>query len=212
MLFGVPRLKRTFSALAVSILATALLVSCGSSSSGTKAPSGLTFRAFVSNPLHLGSLGQIVPAIEIVDASTDILSTVPISLGGVLPDAGMMVVSPKKDVTLVVSPSSNRIAVVNNATETASTGISLPGPTESLLVWTDGVSAFVAVPSAPVPGQAAGGVGRIDISNGTVTANIPVPGAHYIVSSPTGNLILVFSDNSDSVTLVFPGLLGSGSQ
>jgi hypothetical protein len=212
MLFGVPRLKKTLSALAVSVLASALLVSCSSSSSTKQGPSGLKFRAFVSNPLHLISTGAIIPALEIVDATTDVLSAAGVSLSGVLPDAGMLVLSPKKDRTLVVSPSSNRIAIVDNATESTTISIVLPGATESLFVWTDDTSVFLAIPSAPFLGQAAGGVGRIDISTGVVTANIPVPGAHYLVPSPTGNQILIFSDNSDSVTLLFPALLGTGGQ
>jgi hypothetical protein len=213
MLFGVPRLKKSLFALAVSFLGSALLVSCGSYSSGTKPPSGLTFRAFVSNPLHESNTGAIFPALEIVDASKDIISaTAGVSLAGVLPDAGMMALSPKRDRTLVVSPSSNVIAVVDNATEVTATAIALPAPTESLFVWTDNTSAFVAIPNAPIPGQSPGGVGRFNIVTAAVTATIPIPGAHYLVSSPTGNQILVFSDNSDSVTLLFPALLGTGSQ
>ncbi len=206
-------MKRSLSVFLVSILASGLLVSCSSSSNSTQqTKSGLTFRAFVSNPLHLGPTGGIFPALQIVNATTDVLSLAAVSLSGVLPDAGMMVVGPKKDRTLVVSPSSNRIAVVDNTSESVTTAISLPGATESLFVWTDDTSAFVAIPSAPVLGQPAGGVGRYNILTGATTAIIPVPGAHYLVPSTTGNQILVFSDNSDLVTLLFPGLLGTGSQ
>jgi hypothetical protein len=212
MLFGVPRLKRRSIALAVSLLGSALLVSCGSYSSSGTAPSKLTFRAFVSNPLFENSSGTISPALNIVDATKDLQSAGGVSLSGVLPDAGMMVLTPKQDFTLVVSPASNRIAVVNNSTEAAAGVFSLPGSTESLFVWTDNTSAFFAMPTAPLQGQAPGIVGRVDIVTDTNTAIIPVPGAHYLVSSPTGNQILVFSDNSDAVTLLFPGLLGTGAQ
>jgi hypothetical protein len=151
-------------------------------------------------------------ALEIVDATKDIQSLAGVSLAGVVPDAGMMVVSPKKDKTLVVSPSSNVIAVVDNATESASAVVGLPGATESLFVGTDDTSAFAAMPNAPVAGQALGGVGKLDISNGAIAAVIPVPGAHYLVPSPSGNQVLIFSDNSDAVTLFFPSLLGTGGQ
>ena len=204
-------MKRSLSALVVSVLGT-LLVSCNSYSNRTQGSSGLPFRAFISNPLHLTISGAVIPAIDIVDATKDVLSPAGVSLSGLLPDAGMMVVSPKKDRTLVVSPTSDRIAVLDNKTESATTEIGLPGGTESLFVWTDDISAFVAIPNAPEPGQQAGGVGRIDITTGAVTATIPVPGAHYLVPSPTGNQVLIFSDNSDSVTLLFPSLLGTGGQ
>jgi hypothetical protein len=212
MLFGVPRLKKSLIALTVSFLASALLVSCGGYSSSGQPPSKVTFRAFVSNPLSQIGGGAILPVLNIVDATNDVVSAAAVSLAAAMPDAGMMVVSPQKDQTLVVGPASDRIAVVDNATEAANAVIVLPGATESLLVWTDDTSAFVAMPSAPEPGQAAGSVGWFDISSGATKATIPVPGAHYVVPSPTGNQILVFSDNSDAVTLLFPALLGTGSQ
>ena len=65
---------------------------------------------------------------------------------------------------------------------------------------------------APVFGQSPGAVDRLSHSQTAFTAVIPVPGAHYLVPSPSGNQILVFSDNSNSVTLLFPALLGTGSQ
>ena len=214
MLFGVPRLKKSLSALLVSGFVVVALVSCSNSSSSGSQQGGskLKFRAFVSNPLDENSSGVIFPALNIVDATKDIASSAGVSLSGVLPDAGMMVLTPKQDRTLVVSPSSNRIAVVNNSTEAATGVFGLPGATESLLVWTDNTSAFIAIPNAPISGQAPGAVGRANIVTSANTAIIPIPGAHYLVSSPTGNQILVFSDNSDAVTLLFPALLGTGSQ
>lgn len=213
MLFGVPRLKKTVIGLAGCVLGTALLVSCGGSSSGTTAPSALKFRAFVSNPLHLNiTTGQVVPAIEIVDATHDILSASGVSLAGLLPDVGMLEVSPKKDRTLAVSEVGNQVAVVNNQAESGLVSTGISGNTESLLFWTDSVTAFVAIPSAPILGQAPGAVERIDTTSVATTASVPIPGAHYLVSSPTGNQILVFSDSSDSVTLLYPSLLGTGSQ
>jgi len=211
MLFGVPRLKKSLSAL-FALAWVVSLVSCSGSSSGTPAPSGVKFRAFVSNPVHLSATGAIIPALEIVNASKDILAASGVSLATLLPDAGMMVVSPKKDRTVVVSEFGDQIAVVSNSSEAGLASTSLSGNTESLFIWTDDVSAFVAIPTAPVLGQAPGAVGRINIGNGTTTAVIPVPGAHFVVPSPTGNQILVFSDNSDAVTLLYPGLLGTSSQ
>lgn len=212
MLFGVPRLKKTLIALVACIFASALLISCGSSYSNG-APTGTPkFRAFVSNPLHFTTTGQIIPALEVVDASKDLLSGTGVSLSGLLPDAGMMVVSPKNDLTLVVSQTGSQLAVVNNATQTGSGATGLSGVTESVLAWTDDATAFVAVPSAPVFGQPPGGVARLSVTSGASAGVIPVPGAHYLVSSPSGNQILIFSDNSNSVTLLYPGLIGTGGQ
>jgi hypothetical protein len=209
---GVPRLKRTLRGLSVLILLAPVLVSCGyKGSSNNQNHSGLKFRAFVSNPLHPLSTGGGTPVLEIVDASKDVLSNFPISLAGSVSDAGIMAMSPKKDRTLVFSPGSNALALVDNATESASGSVSLPGATESFFVWTDNTTAFVAVPGAAVPGQSSGGVGRINISSGAITATIPVPGAHYLVQSPSGNQILVISDTANAVSVLFPNLIDSGT-
>jgi hypothetical protein len=210
MPFGVPRLKKIVI-LAVCILACALLVSCGGSSSTTKPPSNLTFRAFVSNPLH-PTTGGIMPALDIVDATNDLLSTAGVSLSGLMPNAGLMVVSPKKDFTLVVSQTGNQIAIVSNAKESGLGSTTLSGTTESVVVGSDDTTAFVAIPQAPVFGQSPGAVDRLNLSQTALTAVIPVPGARYLVLSPSGNQTLVFSDNSNSVTLLFPALLGSTLQ
>src|SRR5258708_29088593 len=179
MLFGVgvPGLKRTLSACVVSILISVGLVSCSSYNAPNNARSGLKFRAFVSNPLHPGSSGGGVPVLEIIDASKDVLSPTAVSLIGAEPDAGFMVESPKRDRTLVFSPSNNGLAIVDNAQESVASTLTLPGATESMFVWTDNNTAFIAVPSVPIAGQASpGGVGRINISSGAITATIGIPG------------------------------------
>jgi hypothetical protein len=212
MLFGVPRLRKNLIALAVLMLTSALLVSCGGYSSTSQGSSHLTFRVFVSNPLHASGSGTTFPALEIVDATKDVLSPYGVSLSGVMLDAGLMTVSPKKDLTLVVSPSSDRIAVVNNATEAVVGAVILPGSIESVLMAADDTTGFVAIPNASVPGQPAGSVGELNVATTTLKAIIPVPAAHYLVPSPSGNQILIFSDNSNSVTLLFPSLIGANSQ
>jgi hypothetical protein len=149
-----------------------------------------------------------------MDASKDILSNIFISLTTTfsVTSAGIMSVSPNHDRTLVGSPADSKLAIVDNVKETIVGSFTLPGPTESFFVWTDNNSAFVALPTAPVTGQAPGVVDELDTSSGTVTATIPVPGAHYLVPSPNGNQILVFSDNINAVTLITPSLISSKGQ
>jgi hypothetical protein len=213
MLFGVPGLKRTLSAISVFALITLGLVSCSSYNTpqnrGTR--SGLKFRAFVSNPVHPSQAGGGTPALDVMDASKDLLTFYAVSLGASEPDAGMMVESPKRDRTLVFSPSNNGLAIVSNAQESVESTMSLPGATESMFVWTDNTTAFVAVPGVPIAGQASpGGVGRINISSGAITATIGIPGAHFLVPSPDGSKILVISDSANSVTVLDPNLITTG--
>jgi hypothetical protein len=207
-------LKRTLSAFSVFVFLGLGLVSCSSynapSSGGTR--SGIKFRAFVSNPVQPAQSGGGFPALDILDASKDALSFYTVSLSTSEPDAGMMVESPKRDRTLVFSPSSNGLAVVDNAQESVALTLNLPGATESMFVWTDNTTAFIAVPNVPIAGQASpGGVGRINISSGAITATIGVPGAHFVVPSPDGSKILVISDSANAVTLLDPNLITTGS-
>lgn len=171
--------------------------------------------AYVSNPVQPNGFGGGSPALNILDASKDALSVSTIalsSLGGSISSAGMMALSPKRDRTLVLSPTDDRLAIVSNTQGSVVAALALGGSTESFFVWNDNTTAFVAVPNAPVAGQSPGAVERIDLNSARVTAAIPVPGAHYIVPSGDGKQILVFSDNSDSVTLITPSLIGINGQ
>jgi hypothetical protein len=214
MLFGVPGLIRTLSALSVFALISLGLISCNSynAGSGGNTRSGLKFRAFVSNPVNPSQSGGGFPVLNIMDASKDALSFFVVSLATSVPDAGMLVESPKRDRTLVFSPSNNGLAIVDNAQESVATTMTMPGATESMFVWTDNTTAFVAVPGVPIAGQASpGGVGRINISIGATTATIGIPGAHYLVPSPDGSKILVISDSANAVTVLDPNLISTAS-
>jgi hypothetical protein len=199
-------------------IATALVLSCSNYNSGSSrggSTSGLTFRAFVSNPVHPIITGGGAPALNIMDASKDVLSLYTVSLAtvsGAVADAGMMALSPNHDRTLVMSPSDSKLAVVDNTKEAIVGVVTLPGPSESFFVASDNNTAFLAIPSAPVNGQAPGVVEKVSSSGGTVNATIPIPGARYLVQSPSGNQILAFSDNTDAVVLITPGLIGVAGQ
>jgi len=215
MLSKFPGLKRTSRSLIV-FAAVAVLLSCSSSyNSGGGAQTGLTSRAFVSNPVHPTVSGGGAPALEIMDANRDLLSglTVPLtSITASLADPGMMSVSPDHGFTLVMSPSDHKLGLVDNSRETLAGTITLPGVSDSFFVWTDNKTAFVAVPSAPIAGQAPGAVEKFDINSAAITATIPIPAAHYVVPSPNGNQVLVFSDNINSVVLLTPSLIGASGQ
>jgi hypothetical protein len=123
---------------------------------------------------------------------------------------------------MVFSASGNSVVVIDNTSEaiaqttvgtvaTAVPTINLPGATESMVFGNDNATGYAAVPTAPVTGQNPGAVEVLNLQNGTVEASIPVPGAHFIVLSPDGNHLLVFSDNSDTVTVIANILVGTNS-
>jgi hypothetical protein len=216
MLSKIPGLHRTLGTLAV-FMGMASLFSCSNYNSGSRggSTSGLKFRAFVSNPVHPTLTGGGVPALNIMDASKDLLSPYVVSLatlGNNVSDAGMIALSPNHDRTLVMSPRDSKLAVVDNVKEAIVGSFTLPGPSESFFVSSDNNSAFLAIPSASVSGQAPGVVQKVSSSGGTVDATVPIPGAHYLVQSPSGNQILVFSDNLDTAVLLTPGLIGAAGQ
>ena len=205
-----------FALIGASFLAC---ISCGSKSKATKTTSGLTFRAFVSDPLHLTSAG-VSPSLAIVDATKDLLSTFTIGLLGSSQSPGLMAVSPDKSLTAIFSSQGNTVAVVNNARETlsqagsataTSSAITVPGPTESMFIGSDNSTAFAAIPSAPVSGQPPGAVVVLSLTGGFIKATLPIPGARYLVQSHSGDRILVFGDNSDVVTLIYTGLVGTSA-
>lgn len=220
MPFGVSGLKKTFVAMALLIAASVAIVGCGGggkSSNSQHKVSGLKFRAFISNSLFPNGLSN-APVLNIVDATQDKLATANISLSGTVAQAGLMAVSPDLALTLVFSPADHTIAVVDNSAENVGGSVNggtnvttfvLPGLTESMFVATDNSTVYAAVPSAPVTGQAPGAVVVMSLETGLISATIPVPGAHFIVPSPDGNNVLVFSDNSDAITVISSVLIGT---
>ena len=154
--------------------------------------------------------------LEIVDALQDKLSGSVVNLLGASPEPGLMVLSPNKKFTLVFSASNNGVTVVDNARENllqTGTGtlpsITLPGFTDSMVVGSDNLTAYAAVPSTPVVGQSPGAVEVLNLSGAIISATLPVSGARTISGSHNGNRILVFGDRADTVTVIAPSLIGT---
>jgi len=203
--------------------AASALVGCGGSgsSSTTATSSGLKFRAFVSNPLQPVSIGGGTPVINIVDVSKDVLSPATINLAGSgLAVPGMMALSPNRQITVVLDNSNNRLVSVSNSSEAPLAGsggnalspISLPGFAESMLVWIDSATAYIAIPSAAVLGGSPGLVDRVSLGTSAISAQIPIPAAHFVVENHSGNVILALSDTTGAVTVISPSLVGTNGQ
>ena len=208
-------MNKTFVSLVVLVAAAGAIVSCGGKSSGSHT-SGLSYRAFVSNPLYPSGSAE-TPVLNIVDAINDVLSPSVVGLVGNSTQPGLMALSPNLKYTAVFSPVGDTVTIVDNTTEGIASipgggaipSISLPGFTESMFIANDNATAYAAVPTAGVVGQAPGAVVVMDITTGRITAAIPVPAAHYVVGSPDGSTVLVFSDLSDSVTVISPIFIGT---
>lgn len=190
------------------------LISCGGYSTKTKNRSGLTFRAFISNPVNPSPTGGGFPGLDIIDANKDMLSRFEVSLSGLVASAGRLIETPKRDRTVVYSSgsaSSSTLGIVDNATESAASAIALPGPTESMFVASDNTTLFAAIPGAAITGQSPGAVVQVSLSSAGVTATIPIAGARFVVPSPSGNQILVISDTANTVTVLAPAFIATGN-
>ena len=195
----VPSLK--FGAISFCVALSLSLLSCSGSTPATQTTSQFHQRAFVSDA-EAGSL-QIVDSIhDILDFSTSInVGTSP----------GLMEVSPNRLFTLVFDAVGNDVSVVNNTQESQTATIALPSWTESMAISPDSSTGYVAMPAAQVLGQPSGMVDVLDLVHNRVKISLPLPQAHWLVVNHSGNRVLVFSDNSNSVTVINPNLIGKGA-
>jgi hypothetical protein len=204
-------LKKVLILLFSLLPASLILLSCYSSPTSSGTGSGLKTRAFVTNNV---SAGTGFAGVYIVDAAKDVRAAAsPISAGNT---PGMMVLSPNRNLTLVFSGngtqfSDNQFTVINNFTEAAIGNVTLPGLTESFVVSPDSSAAYIAVPTAQVIGQSPGVVRVISLNTGSFTGEVDVPSAHYLSIDNSGNRILAFSDNSNSVAVITPSNIGIGN-
>lgn len=198
-------MKKSALCLGIALaLASSGSISCGSGTKSTKPPSGLTERVLASQSV---SSPTAAAGLFIINGTNDTIGRGGISAGNT---PGLMVMDPQRSVLLAFDSSTNRVEVVNPRRESLAGNIALPGPTSSMVAPNSGV-AYAAVPTAPLTGFPAGAVVAMNLTAGVITANIGIPNAQTVVSDANGVQLLVFSNDSDSVTVVSPLLVNSGS-
>lgn len=204
-----PGLKRTLIFLFFLLPASWTWLSCGGSSAPPNTQvSGIKYRALVSSDVSAGTTSA---GVYVVNAQTDVYSGVSPIVAGNTP--GMMVLTPNRANTLVFSgngtqSSDNVFSIINNATEQNAAHVTLPGRTESFVSSPDSSTAYVAVPTAAMNGLPQGAVEVVALSSGSIIGEVSVPEIHYLSIGNTGNRLLGFSDNSDSVALITPSNIG----
>ena len=200
MPLGACRLKRSILVLVLGLSASLNFISCGGYAK-TGPPSGLTNRVLasqgVSSTFTHGSL-------VIIDGFNDTLPRVsPLAAGS---SPGLMAISPTRNIAAAFDPSNNTVYAVDTAKESAVGNMHLPGPTSSMIFPTAFGIAYAAVPTATVNGFSfIGAVDVLNFSSGALTT-IGVSNAQTVVASSNGNQLLVFSTDSDSVTVLSPGV------
>ena len=204
MFLGASCLNRVALPLVVLVLASVSFLACGSSTSSSKPPSGLTTRVLASQSI---AGPAVAPGLVIIDGAIDTLGRGEISAGS---SPGLMTVSPDRTSLLAFDSVTNSVQVVNTKRESLTGGIQLAGPTTSMVALASG-SGYVAVPTALLTGSPPGAVEVINLTTGSTTATISVPKAQTVVASPDGTQLLVFSNDSDAVTIMFPLLVNTSN-
>jgi len=141
--------------------------------------------------------------LRIIDAQNDTLTPVGELSAGSSP--GLMAISPTLAVVAAFDASSNSVFGVSAVTESSLGTVHLPGPTTSMVVPTAAPLGYAAVPTATINGFSfTGAVDVMNFTSGTITSTIAVTNAQTVVSNKAGLQLLVFSSDSDSVTVLNP--------
>jgi hypothetical protein len=141
-----------------------------------------------------------------IDGENDTLVRGGVSAGS---SPGLMAISSNRTVLLAFDSGTNNVDVVNAARGSLAGTIPLAGPTTSMIALTDG-SGYAAVPSATLIGAAPGAVQVMNLQIGGIAATIGIPNAQTVVSSPDGTHLLVFSSDSNAMTVMYPLLVNTG--
>jgi hypothetical protein len=198
MSLGARRLKKRIPALAVGLWVTLGFVACGGSKTGP--PSGLSDRVLASQGV---TTNQTFGGLVIINGYNDTLPRLaPLGAGS---SPGLMAISPTRNIVAAFDSSSNTVYAVNTTTEKAVGNVHLPGSTNSMVIPTAAGIGYAAVPNAVINGFSfLGAVAVMNFATGGLTT-IAVPSAQTVVSNSTGTQLLVFSNDSDSMTILSPG-------
>jgi hypothetical protein len=113
-----------------------------------------------------------------------------------------LAVTPDRTLTILFNQVGNSLTFIDNKTESAVAGPTLPAPTSSIVVSTDSKTVWIAARNAPVTGAQDGVVQVVDLTTGALGTQIPVPLAQTLALSPDGKKILVLRDQTDQVMVI----------
>jgi hypothetical protein len=191
-------LKKQVLVLSAGLWISVAFISCGGGKK-TGPPSGLTERVLASQGVTTTSaFGGLI----IVNGLNDTLTaTAPLSAGS---NPGLMAVSPTRNIAAAFDASSNTVFAVDTTKETGIGSVRISGPTSSIVIPQASPIGYAAVPSATVNGFSfQGAVEAMNFSSGSLTA-IAVTQAQTVVANANATQLLVFSNDSDSITVLSP--------
>lgn len=200
MPLGASRLKRAVPFIALLALVSVSFLSCGYSSKGYTPPSKSFKRVLISQGVtSTFTFGGLF----LLDGERDVYLRASEIPAGINP--GLMTLSPTKGTLLVFDSSQNTVQIINAQTEQNAGSISVPGPTSSMVLPGTTTLGYAAVPTAPINGYPAGAVEQMDLTRFT-TLPIGVPNAKTVLSNADGTQLLVFSSDSNNISVISPFL------
>ncbi|HEY1676226.1 MAG TPA: hypothetical protein VGG04_00835 [Candidatus Sulfotelmatobacter sp.] len=197
-------MKRYALVLMVGFCASLVSLSCGgyhSNSNTTTSGSKLTERVLASESV---TTSIVFGGLVIINGQNDTLPPANRLSAGASP--GLMALSPTRNIVASFDGSSNTVFTFDTTSENNIGSVRILGPTSSMVVPLASPIVYAAVPSATVTGFTfQGAIQALNFSTGSSTA-IAVGNAQTVVASSSGSQLLVFSNDSDSMTLISPGL------
>ena len=199
MSLGACRLTKRILVLVVGLWASLNFISCGGSSKPKDPPSGLPNRLLASQGVTATfSFGGLV----ILNGYNDTIPSIAHIQAGSSP--GLMVTSPSRNIAATFDASSSNVYAVDTHTESGIGNVRIQGPTSSMVFPTAVPIGYVAIPTATVGGYSF--VGAVDIMNFSASqlTTIAVTNAQTVIANGNGAQLIVFSNDSDSVTVLNP--------
>lgn len=197
-------MKRVFGSVAIVLLAATFWSSCGggsgNSSSNTKPLTHVKDRLFVSNAQQ--GIVQIVDVDldELAGFEKGLTSAYNIVTGGA-PEF-MDSTSDNKNIA-VYDNSSFSISVISSDTENIVARVFLGGTSDSIRITSDAKFVYAAVRNRNNgTGIQQGAVQVMDVTNGNIPANYPVPNARWIALSHDNKTLLVFPDDPSNTPYI----------
>ena len=202
MALGACRLNRHILVLVIAVWACLGFISCGGSTKKNP-PSGLKERVLASQGVSSTSAAG---ALVILNAQNDTIARVSRIPAGNSP--GFMAVTPSLDVAAAFDSSSNTVFAVNTTTEAAiGSGVKLHAAATSMVLPTANQIGYAAVPGATISGfNVNGDIEVMSFAGSGLTTSIAVDKAQTVISNDGGSQLLVFSNDSDSVTILSPSV------
>jgi len=191
-------LKKRILVLVLGLWASLNIIACGTPQPASG--NAVTMRVLASQGVTTAvTFGALVT----INGEFDTLAGLPPLGSG---DFGLMAVSPSRNIATAFDSNSNTVDAFNTATEKSIGNVHIQGATISMVVPTASPLGYAAVPTATVNGFSF--IGAVDVMNfatGGLTA-IAVPSAQMVVSNSNGTQLLVFSSDSDAITVLAPAV------